>query len=381
MQLTTVIAKQIVERSMKIIKHSVNVMDEYGVIIGSGDPSRLNCRHEGAILAINENRIVEIDHATAQQLRGVKAGINLPIIFQNHIIGVVGISGQPAEIHQYGELVKMTAELIIEQAALMTEIQWSKRHKEELVLQLIQPSDLNTQQLYSIAERLELDLHQPRIATIIKVDSFNGENLSLTHLQKLVHLLEYPERDNLVAISSVTLNEVVVLKPITLTDTGWNRSHEEKRIRQLFQRISHDEKFTIKIALGDYFPDLEGLAQSYMTAKATMNTADSKSRILFYQDNVLPVLIDGLRPDAWRSEQLALPIQKLMVSDTKHILIKTLRAFFNHNCDSAQTCNALHIHRNTLRYRLDKIQQETNLNINKISDRTYLYLAILSSNK
>ncbi len=164
-----------------------------------------------------------------------------------------------------------------------------------------------------------------------------------------------------------------------MTDNGWNRSHEEKRIRQLFQRISHDEKFTIKIALGDYFPNLEGLAQSYMTAKATMNTANSKSRILFYQDNVLPVLIDGLQTDAWRSEQLALPIQKLMASDTKGILIKTLRAFFSHNCDSAQTCNALHIHRNTLRYRIDKIKQETSLDINKINERTYLYLSTLSS--
>ncbi|OCH14533.1 MULTISPECIES: sugar diacid recognition domain-containing protein [unclassified Aliivibrio] len=378
MQLTTMIAKQIVERTMKIIKHSVNVMDEYGVIIGSGDPARLNCRHEGAILAINENRIVEIDHSTAQQLRGVKAGINLPIIFQNNVIGVVGISGELTDIQQYGELVKMTAELIIEQAALMTEIQWSKRHKEELVLQLIQPSDLNTQQLYSIAERLELDLNQPRIATIIKVDSFNGENLSLTHLQKLVHLLEFPERDNLVAISSVTLNEVVVLKPITLTDTSWNRSHEEKRIRQLFQRISHDEKFTIKIALGDYFPNLEGLAQSYMTAKATMRTVNTKSRILFYQDNILPVLIDGLQSDTWRAEQLILPIKKLTENDTKGILLKTLRTFFNHNCDSAQTCKVLHIHRNTLRYRLDKIEKETSLDINKIKDKTYLYLSVLA---
>ncbi|XDF77329.1 sugar diacid recognition domain-containing protein [Aliivibrio fischeri] len=381
MQLTTMIAKQIVERSMKIIKHSVNVMDEYGVIIGSGDPSRLNCRHEGAILAINENREVEIDYSTAQQLRGVKAGINLPIVFQNKVIGVVGISGKPSEIQQYGELVKMTAELIIEQAALMTEIQWSKRHKEELVLQLIQPSDLNTQQLYSIAERLELDLNQPRIATIIKVDSFNGENLSLSHLQKLVHLLEYPERDNLVAISSVTLNEVVVLKPITLTDIGWNRSHEEKRIRQLFQRISHDEKFTIKIALGDYFPNLEGLAQSYMTAKATMSTANAKNRILFFQDNKLPVLINGLKSDTWRMEQLKQPIVNLQKADPKGILLKTLKAFFNHNCDSAQTCKSLHIHRNTLRYRLDKINKETSLDINKINDSTYLYLASLMSNK
>lgn len=33
MQLNTMIARQIVERTMKIIGHSVNVMDEQGLII------------------------------------------------------------------------------------------------------------------------------------------------------------------------------------------------------------------------------------------------------------------------------------------------------------------------------------------------------------
>lgn len=38
----------------------------------------------------------------------------------------------------------------------------------------------------------------------------------------------------------------------------------------------------------------------------------------------------------------------------------------------------LHIHRNTLRYRLEKIEQETKLNFNNIADKTRLYLATLS---
>ncbi|MCK5664259.1 MAG: helix-turn-helix domain-containing protein, partial [Thiotrichaceae bacterium] len=353
---------------MKIIKYSINVMNENGVIISSGDPSRLNCRHEGAILAITENRIAEIENSTVQQLRGVKSGINLPIIFQNNVIGVVGISGKPSEVKQYGELVKMTAELIVEQAAFMTEIQWSQRHKEELVLQLIRPNQ-SRQQIYAIAQRLELDLNQPRVVVIIQVDSFKNENLSLSHLQKLVHLLEYPKRDNLVAISSVTCNEVVVLKPVTLNKSGWNREQEEKRIRQLFKRITHDEKFRIKMALGDYFPNLEGLAQSYVTAKATMNIAHSKNNILFFQDNILPVLIDGLKSDSWRFEYLQIPVVQLNKFDGKGVLLKTLRTYFYQNCDSAQTCEALHIHRNTLRYRLAKIQEKTSLDINKMTDK------------
>lgn len=38
-------ARQIVQRAMSIISHSVNVMDSNGVIIASGNPSRLFQRH------------------------------------------------------------------------------------------------------------------------------------------------------------------------------------------------------------------------------------------------------------------------------------------------------------------------------------------------
>ena len=66
MQLDKYTAKKIVKRAMKIIHHSVNVMDHDGVIIASGNSTRLNQRHTGAVLALRENRVVEIDQALAQ---------------------------------------------------------------------------------------------------------------------------------------------------------------------------------------------------------------------------------------------------------------------------------------------------------------------------
>lgn len=383
MQLNTTIARQIVARTMKIIKHSVNVMDCHGRIIGSGDPQRLNQYHDGAILALNNHHIIEIDQATSQQLQGVKPGINLPIMFQQQAIGVVGISGDPDDVRNYGELVKMTAELIVEQAALMTQVEWHKRHREELVMQLINNDNLDDMQLNTIAERLEIELEQPRIATVIKVLPHDGESFSLENLQHLVHLLEYPERDNLVAISSVSRNEVVVLKPITLTNKGWSRDLEQKRVYKLLKRINKEANYTIKIALGDYFPTIQGLAQSYLTATATMEAAlnhhqQTSQQVFFYQDHILPVLLNKITAEAWRYQQLQAPLEKLKHHDPRGILVKTLTAFFDQNCDLAQTCQVLHIHRNTLRYRLDKIEQQTNLQINKISDITRLYLAIIS---
>ena len=135
--LSEAVARQIVHRAMKIIGHSVNVMDAHGMIIASGDAARVHQRHEGAVLALAENRLIEIDEAAASQLRGVRPGINLPIAFQRRVIGVVGISGAPSEVRAYGELVRMAAELIVEQAALLEQNQWEKRYRETLVQQLI----------------------------------------------------------------------------------------------------------------------------------------------------------------------------------------------------------------------------------------------------
>lgn len=368
---------------MKIIKHSVNVMDNHGRIIGSGDIARLGQKHDGAILVLNNQRIVEIDSITASQLHGVKPGVNLPIIFQGCVIGVVGISGNPDNVRQYGELVTMTAELIVEQAALMSEIEWNKRHREELIMQLITGSTLHEAQLISIAERLQLDLSQPRIAAIITVLPASGQQLSLASLQNVVHLLEHPERDNIVGITSVSLNEVVVLKPISIDKNGWSRALEEKRVLQLLKRIDKNAKYAIKIALGDYFPTIRGLSQSYLTAKATMestltNSRFSTQRVFFYQDHIIPVLLNKIKDEPWCYQQLSAPLQRLKQQDPQGTLLKTLTAFFDQNCDVSQTCEVLHIHRNTLRYRLDKIEQRTNLKINKINDLTRLYLALMS---
>ena len=384
MKLTATIAHQIIERTIKIIKHAINVMDSNGRIMGSSDPSRVGNFHEGALLAIHDNRVIEIDEAMALKLKGVKPGINLPIIFEDNIVGVVGVSGEPSVVHNYGELVKMTAELIIEQAALMSQIQWNKRHKEELVSQLIQGEKINENQVLSIAEHLGLNLKTPRVAAIVKITEKPNTILSLDHLKELVYLLENPERDNIVGIVSVSMSEVVVLKPIKLIDSTWSKELEYKKAEKLIRRLTKQGKFTAQIAIGDYFPSLQGLSKSYQTAKATMDAANkffnrnNSNNIFFYQDYILPVILSGLKDDPWRYGQLQQPVIKLKQNDPKGVLLKTLKVFFEQNCDLTQTCENLHIHRNTLRYRLDKINQETEFNTSNINDLIMLYISVIA---
>jgi len=284
MKLNETIARQIVERTMKIIPYSVNVMDEQGRIIGSGDPSRLQQKHEGAV---------------------------------------------------------MTAELIVEQAELMEQVQWDKRHREELVMQLISAEESDEQKLATIAQRLDIDINEPRIATIIKLIALDDNTLTLEHMQHLVHLLEYPERNNLVG-------------------DEWNPDKERQRVKSLLKRINKEAGFRVRVAVGDYFPGINGLTRSYQSAKTTLQvTRKLKGTIFFFHDHQLPVLLSAMQYQNWQREKLLTPLLELQKHD-----------------DPAKTCQELHIHRNTLRYRLDKINELISLDINKLEDKIHLYLAL-----
>lgn len=95
-----------------------------------------------------------------------------------------------------------------------------------------------------------------------------------------------------------------------------------------------------------------------------------------FEDYSLQVLLSGLKHD-WRGQALASPYQQLTQADKNGQLRKTLAAYITHFGDAQQCANALFIHRNTLRYRLDKIQQLTKTDIQSLHGLLSLYLGQL----
>ncbi len=370
------LAQKIVERTMDIINCNINIMDAKGRIIASGDLNRVGEIHDGALLALSQGRTVDIDKAVIHSLHGVRPGINLPLKLDGKIIGVIGLTGDPTSLKEFGKLVCMTAEMMLEQARLFDMLAQDTRLKEELVLNLINNKD-NSASLADWANRLGVDLSMPRIACVIEVDSgqLSIEN-ARSELQDLQSLLKVPERDNLVAISSLT--ELVVLKPALNAFGRWDVQEHLNRIQQLLSRMNEKAKLNVRIALGHYFPGENGVSLSYHTAKTALKIGKArlpKQRIYNYQELILPVLLDQLK-DGWQKEELERPIRKLQLMDNNGILCKTLAVWFENNMQTVATAKALYVHRNTLEYRLNKIADLTGLNLNSTDDRFLLYMAL-----
>ncbi len=368
------LAQQIVARTMKIIAHNINVMNHHGVILGSGDPDRIGATHEGALLAISQNRTVEITSATASDLHGVKAGINLPLHYKGEIIGVIGITGEPEYLRSYGELLKMTAELIVEQANSLELTLWQYRQKEEFISQLIKSEHGFSSHLMNWAAQLGIDLSEPRVAAVIQIQGDEKQTSANSVLKKVQSLLETPARGNLVAMTSMT--ELVILKPAFLDGKQWDPELESLRIDKLLTRIPKEMNVRLKIALGHFFPNAADISRSYQTAKETLDLGKllrpNESKYL-YENFSLLVLLSGLKGD-WRGQELTTPYQALLNADKNGLLSKTLSAYLQHFGDQRQCANTLFIHRNTLRYRLEKIQKITGVNIQELDGLLQLYL-------
>ncbi len=361
-------ARQIVQRTMNIIDHSVNVMSEQGVIIASGDPRRLHQRHEGAVLALTENRTVIIDEASARRLKGVKPGINLPIVFRQKIVGVVGISGEPEKVQAYAELVKMAAELILEQAEMLEQNQWEKRYREQLATQIISGQQSLTE-LRPMASGLGVDLELRRVALMIHFPSRDV----LRQRELLERLGGY---DSQALVAPIGFEQIAMLLPL-----GSGRAEDQPALLKKTLRKLHSQlltHFEVTLSVGGCFDGDDAIRRSWLSAVALQEMASRQKigrSILYYQDLLLPVLLNGLS-GSWQADEMGRAWKTLCDADPKGVLRRTLRCYFEQNCDLSQTTKLLHIHVNTLRYRLSKIESITSLDINKLDSVLQLFIGM-----
>ena len=370
------LAQEIVARTMRIIGSNVNVMDARGKIIGSGDRERVGELHEGALLVLSQARVVDIDEGVARHLHGVRPGVNLPLRIDGRIVGVIGLTGNPGQLRQYGELVCMTAEMMLEQARLLHILAQDSRLREELVLNLIRTDELSPA-LMEWAQRLGIDPNQPRVAAVVEVDSGQlGVDSAMAELQQLQTLLTMPERNNLIAI--VSLSEMVVLKPALNSHGRWDAEDHRRRVDSLLSKMNDSNRLRVRIALGNYFTGPGSIARSYRTARTTLAVGKQRmaeQRTFYYQDLMLPVLLDSLR-GGWQADELKRPLARLKLMDGNGLLLRTLTAWFLHNVQPTATAKALYIHRNTLEYRLNRIAELTGLNLSNFDDRLLLYISL-----
>ncbi|MFZ2538924.1 MAG: sugar diacid recognition domain-containing protein, partial [Oscillospiraceae bacterium] len=105
-------AEQIVKEISGVIGEGVNMMNADGIIIASTDTPRIGTFHEAAKKLIDE-RLDELIIQGDNEYIGAKSGINLPVVLNDEIIGVVGVTGPYQQVVKYGQIIKKMTEILL----------------------------------------------------------------------------------------------------------------------------------------------------------------------------------------------------------------------------------------------------------------------------
>ena len=126
--------------------------------------------------------------------------------------------------------------------------------------------------------------------------------------------------------------------------------------------------------LSNSFTHLHQFSQFYQQAVKAIRLGEANT-FNQYHDYIALDLLDRIRQDQSLNSYLSPQIQKLAKENSE--LFKTLKLFLLNHVNKKQTALTLQIHRSTLDYRLNKLEQEYKINYNSPREYLYVFLSCL----
>jgi carbohydrate diacid regulator len=147
----------------------------------------------------------------------------------------------------------------------------------------------------------------------------------------------------------------------------------------LLDTLNTEAMTRVNISIGTIVNEIKDVSRSYKEAKMALEVGK-----IFYSDrNVVAYSNLGIGRLVY---QLPLPMCKVFIreifdgkslEDFDEETIVTINKFFENNLNVSETSRQLYIHRNTLVYRLDKLQKMTNLDLRTFEDAITFKMALM----
>ncbi|MBU3215548.1 helix-turn-helix domain-containing protein [Clostridium estertheticum] len=375
--LSTELARIIIERTMNVVNYNIIITNTLGIIIASGDKERIGDIHEGAKIALKTKLEFKVSEHLSKKLNGVYSGTNLIIEFQNNVIGVIGIAGKPKDVLGYSKLIKMTAEMMIEQEHALRELESNKKMKQEVMLALISNKQDTLLLLDKYIKRFEIPYNDPMLIFIIEVNfKDNPDNIDSNVLNTIINLLEVTFMESLAAIIN---SETIVVLHKCVHINNEIEDYSEK-LKEINEKICNQLGIVVKISTGKTYEKLTDMYKSFNIAKDTLIFGKK----IYPNDNIYTFnslkceMLFSQNSEEWKINELEDTYKLISLNDKDGVLRETLKVLIEENGELNNVSSRLFIHRNTIRYRLNNIYNITNRNPRNYIDLFWLYSSMLN---
>ena len=177
-------------------------------------------------------------------------------------------------------------------------------------------------------------------------------------------------------ITAVDEKSIIVVKELA-SEEGYQEM--EKTAKQILNVLPAEKQEVSYIAYGTIVEEIKEVSRSYKEARMAMDVG----RIFFEEKNIIAYSSLGIGRLIY---QLPIPLCKMFIKeifenkspdDFDEETLVTINKFFENSLNVSETSRQLYIHRNTLVYRLDKLQKSTGLDLRVFEDAITFKIALM----
>lgn len=377
--MSPILAKQLYDQLKQVFNKKFSLTDAHGVTVeGCNDFSTV----KKFVL-----REAPTEDRTTIEIKDNSDVIAIPIYVDETLFGLVVVETSPEDI-QTVQVISSMAELIVQQ--FMTSHKPRPDAVDLLLTRLMyRPETIEEEELEQQMAALGFRLDVQRTVVIFELTGFwdnylytagepLGEKSSLIEAKKRdisqgLRSFFTKNPDNL--IGYIGNDKFVILKDLSTTDYDRFCRLLSSRFSEITDSLKNVYIKEVTIGIGSPANSSSEIIASAKEATQVIDIGKnltSKTRVHKISGlGVLPLLVSS-SPKQKRDYA-----DKVLSELTDQELVETMESFLEANLNLTKTAELLKVHRNTVIYRLDKIQEKLGRDPRDFSDAVELHLALL----
>ena len=248
-------------------------------------------------------------------------------------------------------------------------VAYKERYDKDNFIKNLLLDNLLLVDIYNRAKKLHIDTTARRLVFLIETK--NEKDTGALEIVK--GLFASKTKDFITQVDEKNIILVKEVKP--------NETYEDmdKTAKVILDMLNTEAMTSVHVSYGTMVNEIKDVSRSYKEAKMALDVGK-----IFYSDrNVVAYSSLGIGRLIY---QLPMPLCKMFIKEIfgdkspdefDEETIATINKFFENSLNVSETSRQLYIHRNTLVYRLDKLQKSTNLDLRVFEDAITFKIALM----
>lgn len=375
MKLTPRLAAKIYQRTEMILQQKLAVTDLNGLVLSGVNAGSVETH---ALEAIGSLKLVQSP-----------SGWWSPLKYEGKVIGAVGLSILTENATEVMDLVQGLAEVMIHQSILSKRAVSKVKLQSDFLFETLHEDDLTPfEEVMREADMLQLEIDRPWSCYVVQFADLDGNLADDTklaenaaRLEEIIGKLQTKWEGQLLSAYRLP-NTILILMPVTSNQSRLSVVNKElvgsaEALGKLFGALGNKH---FSVGVGQYYPGFGGLKKSFQEAKLALEIGlklQPKSNIIHIRD--IGMFVGLSRLPQQRKAELAYQILQPVIDDEQ--LLKTINQFLKSNLSLTDAAKLLHVHRNTLIYRLEKIKKLAGFDPRNFNDALQIKLGLLYTAK